>query len=528
MKKITPVLSLISFIIFTLIILWSNGQDWDHFFSTAEADIRSWLVYHEVPLWSYQFCAGVTRLGDPQALSLSPLFIFHLFFGPILGHKFMIIALTALGIYFGKKILELFFDLQESILWGISTLTLTSNFFIWHMIAGHVTFSLFSLGLGILYYLLKEADTPSFSWKRSISLLFLVQILFSSSFYPVTVYLFLPLVPLFIYFFIKRFQNLKSFFIFSFLGLIFSSYKWLYVLLYQLQHPRSLPLVDKENSSISQLFLDFFIPSSYTKLLISPDISRQWAIWEYSYFTPLFLFFIIFFFALKWEPLDTKKFIRNTLLVAVLPLLLSLGNFSQFAPYSLINHYLFNDSLRVSSRFGLPLLFLISLTIAYLFEKLPSLKRSHLFICCILFLNTLNLLFFLNICSPDSLQKLTQILQKESTVQNLVLIMPPFNTKALSPIVQGVGIANCYNPLSRNINLIKKIQATKESVPVLKYFIEGQDISDQCRTKSYFTANQLIIDPSCPKRFCLNLNDINPKEISRFSYNAKDMTYCRE
>ena len=72
------IFSLLSFLSLAAIICMSNQLDWDYFYTTAEADLRSLLVYGELPLWSYQFCAGVTRIGDPQALSLSPLFLFVL------------------------------------------------------------------------------------------------------------------------------------------------------------------------------------------------------------------------------------------------------------------------------------------------------------------------------------------------------------------------------------------------------------------------------------------------------------------
>jgi hypothetical protein len=176
-----------------LIVFGSHQFDWDHFYTSTEADLRSLLLFHEWPLWSYSFCAGVTRIADPQAISLSPLFLFHVLWGPMLGHKIMIVALSLLGIVYFKKALDLFFDVDDEVLWSFSFLTFTSHFFIWHMIAGHVTFSFFSLGIIISYYFLKESQTLSFSWKRSLALAFSIFTLFTSSFYPVLVYFFLPL-----------------------------------------------------------------------------------------------------------------------------------------------------------------------------------------------------------------------------------------------------------------------------------------------------------------------------------------------
>ncbi len=528
LKKLTPFLSILTFVLFLLLVFWSNQLDWDHFYSSAEADLRSLLVFHELPLWSYQFCAGVTRIGDPQSFSLSPLFLFHLIFGTILGFKLLIVSLNLLGIYFGKKILELFVDIEPTFLWAISVITLTSNFFIWHTIAGHVTFALFHLGLGILYYFLKEAHCSYFSWKRSIALFFLIQSLFSAAFYPVVVYLFIPLIPLFAFFTITKFRKLRSFFLATLLGLLFSAYKWISVLDYQLKHPRVLGGIDNEKTSLVELIGHFISPSSFTKVLLPFKELHQWAVWEYSFFTPLILLFIFLFFALRWEPLDTNKMLRKVVFFATLPFILSLGFQGPYSPYTFLNHYIFNDSLRVHSRFALSLLFLISFTAAYLLEKLPSLRRKHLFISIILGLNLINLLCFLSQSSPKRLSHLLDLSEKDSFVQNRVWVSRQFSDEAFLPIVQGAAVANCYNPLNRNVFLLKKMQIQAEKIPTVKSFISGDHLDKNCLTDSHFSANRIYISKDCPRQLCLELNDINTTTNSEFVFNDQKMAYCRQ
>jgi hypothetical protein len=79
LRRHWPVLVLFTY--FAIFITLSNQFDWDYFFTTAEVDLRAWLADHELPLWSYQFCGGVTRIGDPQAFGLSPLFLPVFLFG---------------------------------------------------------------------------------------------------------------------------------------------------------------------------------------------------------------------------------------------------------------------------------------------------------------------------------------------------------------------------------------------------------------------------------------------------------------
>ena len=48
-----------------LLTVFSNHYDWDAFYALAEVDYRAWWVDHELPLWSYQLCAGISRIADP-------------------------------------------------------------------------------------------------------------------------------------------------------------------------------------------------------------------------------------------------------------------------------------------------------------------------------------------------------------------------------------------------------------------------------------------------------------------------------
>jgi hypothetical protein len=82
---------------FALFIALSNEFDWDYFFASAESERRSWLIDHQAPLWSYQFCAGTSRIGDPQAFGLSPLFVPILIFGSVWGWKILIVISAVIG-----------------------------------------------------------------------------------------------------------------------------------------------------------------------------------------------------------------------------------------------------------------------------------------------------------------------------------------------------------------------------------------------------------------------------------------------
>lgn len=530
LKFFLKFLSILSFIFFILIILMSNQLDWDYFYTTAETDLRSLLVFGELPFWSYQFCAGATRLGDPQALSLSPLFLFHLIWGPIWGTKLMMITLFAIGAYFLKKLLELFFDLREEHLWTFSLCALTSNFFVWHSIAGHVTFALFNLGTVILYYFFKESREGNFRFKRAFILFCAIHLLFSSSFYPVVVYLFFPLSPLLLYWSFKYFKKLKYFFITSFVALLFSSYKWVSVVLYQIQHPRQLEQIDTNKTTLVELIQNLFAPTmTHEMRLWGPERNQQWSVWEYSFFSSIFVLFLFILYSglRKKENFRLGRMGLYLWLCSVLPILLSLGYFSTFSPYALSNHYIFSDSLRVHSRFLIAFFFITVFALAYFWEQIRSLKFASLGLAFALILNLINLTIFINELSWESLHNVLNSRSETPLSSQQIWITPTPAFVAYPATTHGVAIGYCYNPLNRQMALLEKMQKTKEKVPTIKHFLSGKELSTECKEKSYFTANRIIISEACPQKLCLNFNGINLKEEKVFKFNDQEMAYCR-
>ena len=60
-------------------------DDWDF---TAQLN---WVAYasvarfHQLPLWNPYKCGGMPLLGNPQSRFMTPLFLLHLLFGPVVG-----------------------------------------------------------------------------------------------------------------------------------------------------------------------------------------------------------------------------------------------------------------------------------------------------------------------------------------------------------------------------------------------------------------------------------------------------------
>ena len=109
-NRLSQILVLLAFVALAVFILFSNRFDWDHFFSAAEVELRSWLLDKKPPLWSYQFCGGTTRAGDPQSFGLSPIFLPILLFGSFFGLKILVFSLFVIGFIFAFRIASLFYS----------------------------------------------------------------------------------------------------------------------------------------------------------------------------------------------------------------------------------------------------------------------------------------------------------------------------------------------------------------------------------------------------------------------------------
>src|SRR6478609_2974304 len=66
---------------------FSVNYDWRYFSSWIEVGRRSYLWFHQMPLWNPYGCGGEVLLANPQSMVASPLIFLSLIFGTALGLK---------------------------------------------------------------------------------------------------------------------------------------------------------------------------------------------------------------------------------------------------------------------------------------------------------------------------------------------------------------------------------------------------------------------------------------------------------
>ncbi|MBF0297224.1 MAG: hypothetical protein HQK51_00780 [Oligoflexia bacterium] len=522
MKKIN-IEVVLAFLVFSYVIVLSNFFDWDMFYSFFEVDRRSWLYNFEVPIWSYQLCSGVTRIGDAQAFGVSPLFIFPLLFGSVIGSKILIIASAIYGFYFIKKFIELIYKTYFPI-YSVSALAgppaaetallvkrwfnlialsfIFSNFFLWHFIFGHVSFLLFYLAL-VYFYVTTKSLIGKLEKEDFFHGLLSLILIFTSGFYHVTIFFLLPLFITYLLTVISLIiinckqvkYSLLSNGVIVFLALLVSSYKWVPSIIYQLNHSRILTEKMLDVSSIKEFLIDQFLPTINFKYLgifnYIPvnNSANPFGIWEKSVFSiNAFLTLValaLFLFNFK----KIKKFILGihrknnsaiTLLIFFIFIFityvsLSLGNFAEWAPYNLLNKYIVQGSLRVASRFGFGVSLLMIIPTIFLFHFCieRKFKKIYFLIYILLLLN------ILENNSTRSFRYFKWFLFVKSNEANLPMNQQTFiHSRSLIPdeiatsttsfsypyLLQGKGVVACENSSARE-NILE--QETK------KYTVEN-------------------------------------------------------
>ncbi len=551
------------FVAFLSFAVFSNDFDWDHFLATYEADLRSWLANGELPLWSYQICGGTTRWGDPQALGLSPLFIFVLLFGSFWGSKFLVVVLSYLGYRSLVSIQETLAKLvgatsSSERLMAMKILALTtcfSNYFLWHAHHGHLTFFQIHLVLFIAASFLKglvARPRPT-----ELAILFTASwAYFSGGVYHSLIFFAVPLSLATVMFLIlltlktpreqqkltlKRLTPL----LLSFLaGLTIGSYKLWGVIKYQSLFPRTLDGFSEPGLTWQTLIFQLAPTFNYKFLGIEWN-HGPWGIWEYSSFSLVswiaLASMVILLKARSRLPPVARFFALASALLVVVGLGFSLGD-SIVSPHYWMNTLL-KGSLRVLGRYQFVVTFgffvLASLGLLLSDRFTTGLAKSRWMVAVLLIAN----LGTFSTLSVESFFKANPELLPSSGEMDTLGVVPRRNMKnsfMYNAVKGGFIVPNCYNPISRTQVLMGEFKGRPEfSAPDGKFLNFGAEYplvrnasSKECAQETFVTQNLVFISPHCAPGTCLNLNALNIYRSSNLTlfevdYDPKTRLICK-
>jgi hypothetical protein len=549
MKLPIPAKVILTFIAFTAFLFMSNEFDWDHFFATNEADLQSWLLHHELPLWSNQICAGVTRLGDPQAFGLSPLFLPVLLFGSYFGLKVLVLLLMALGFWslrtIGRFALRNFdgdktvtLELLDLICLG----TLFGNYLLWHTHHGHLTFFQIPLVLAMIALMLSIPDGRSSKLKHYFALFLLSWTYFSGGFYHSIVFFAFPLslaviVTLAVLLFTSHrqavllFIDSKKWGVLSLLfGLIAGGYKIWGVLAYQKLFPRTLagPV---EPSITWETLIYQFIPTLNYRFVGVNFQPGPWAIWEYSAFSVtawIGLATLVSVIFRHFRKQTSSNFIASadstkSLFIAALIVLLFAIWFS-IGPHPFSIHAWLNIALKGSIRVVGRYQFLFSVgffLIALIGIQNVDWIRKYLskFGWIVVGLVILNMTTFstLSLASFFIVRNIPNGVAEKMQQVGVVPFRDNSHSYMLPAISAGFLVPNCYNPINRQILIAGEFKGrpelsangTTQLSPGRVVPLVRNTTSETCLQETYVTSNQIHLSENCGPGTCLNLNAVN-------------------
>lgn len=339
---------------------WSSRYDWRYFETMSEMARRSVLWYRELPLWNPYSCGGEVGLANPQSLEGSPTFLLVLLFGTPLGFKLSMLVYLTLGI-FGMALLARRLDIgwTGSIVAGLSFGL--SGYHALHLAVGHINFAGALLYPLLLYFFIRSTeDLRHLIWAGAVAgWIASLGGTFTPAMAGEVLILWATMQALWP---MESEQHtgsrlrdgLRVYGLLVALGLLalcLSAYRMLPTLEFILDHPRPPFRRTPDVTLLKQVVFDLFAYRDF-----GPLSGRKY--WSHEYtarlpqvvipllMTPLAVYLLRGKSALS----DQSKLLRRLWLLTIVSILLSLGNFSPIAPWSLLQKLPVLRDLRVPSR----------------------------------------------------------------------------------------------------------------------------------------------------------------------------------
>lgn len=538
---------LIYFLSWLFILLFSSSFDWDAMHTIAEVDLRAFWDEGGLQKWSYQYCGGFTRYSNIGTQNQSPWFILTLLFGSYLGPKLMTCVGMTIALYYFSKFLNeyLGIDLNRSIQYGM--IFSLNGYWILHLYHGHTTFV--SQFIFISAYLMLHQYLFRGNKRNLIEGILLFFLAFSMNVYQIATYMSIPLVIsylclLFILLVYKRLSEIPWKRLLEIVGysLIVPSiylHKILSAWKYNSSNPRQLTTTD--SYGISDLFYSMFLPTADAyKTIFNYRLTPPWGVHEFAYFSLSFWWLIFFTLIViyKRRSLRIKWSVENTLLffVILFSVLLYLGEFTEFAPYKLINDVFFGGTQRVSQRYLLFGALALSLITFYILEKKDVLQKfKNPFVISVFILSFLQM--FLVLKDKSNLKYSIFMMENNFSasipfrdkMKYVAFTQQKYPWPSYQLVQQNVAVLNCYTPMRRKTVYNKSFLDNKPEINRAYFFISNSDGSEiprdsECFKDSYYTQSEITISDSCPNELELRLTDVNPeKPIKNYRLKKSDL-----
>ncbi len=340
------------------------GTDWFLFRHQWEAAYVAVTRYSEIPLWDPWKCGGIFLLGDPVAQIYSPLFLLAFLLGTVSALKLTIVLNTAAGIagmyLCCRRLLGVGWEgaALGAVVFG------ASSFFSLHVLAGHPCF--------LPYYLLPwllmawRAAIDEVKWAAAIAMVLTMTIAEGGAYPLAHLWLVLILDGVTLATDLRRLRGVVVAWLVS--GVLFAlvgAFRLLPILETVGRFPR--PTDDLDAATLMQVY------SNLTERASTLVPSGRYPLGEYGGFIGPWgvliggLGLLLALRGRRWVVVGATFF-----------LLLTLGDFSRFAPWSLLHMLPGFGSMRVPSRFIILLTFYLALAAGLALDRAVAVGRALL------------------------------------------------------------------------------------------------------------------------------------------------------
>lgn len=326
--------------------LFSSRYDWRYFEAMGEISRRAVLFYREAPLWNPYSCGGEVALANPQSLDAAPSFLLLLLFGTAPGYKLSLVLYTFLAMH-GTFCLGRRLGLGSA---GASLASLgfgLSGYLAMHFAQGHMTF----VGIALFPYLLWAFDRAldEIEWIIPTGLFAAWIALLGGTFTPPMA---AELLVLWAAMAAIGRRSLRPFGLLALAGVVAlcaGALRMFPVLEFVRDHPRPSFMRAQDKSWPWQLVADLLAWREH-----GPLPGRSYWAHEYAARLPWVLVPLALLalgaLLLRRVPANLRQPGRRLAVVAVVGFVLAMGNFSELAPWSLLQRLPVLRDLRVPSR----------------------------------------------------------------------------------------------------------------------------------------------------------------------------------
>lgn len=347
-------------------------HDWDQHFMLNAMPRETILEFKQFPLWSPHYCGGNVMLANPQSGFLSPLYIFVLIFGEVIGLKLLIIIYLISGLV-GMFLLARHMNISLISSYLTAFLFMLSGLYAMHVSVGHTVWMQIAFMPYVFLFYLKSLENTRYVF---LSALFMAFIFFGGGIYP------LLFITLFLGFYaaiasIKelgkvKLKHLRNLVIILVLFIMLSSIKLIPML--EFAKGYSYAKLDSQNNDFKKMIESLTFRDVESRMgymydyRINGYTEEIWNWHEYhTYigFLPLFLFLVGSVLLLRKEwPL---------ILTAFIFFLIAWGNSSIVNIWGMLRQFPLISDLHGASRFLTVFIFSLALIIG----KFTSIFENH-------------------------------------------------------------------------------------------------------------------------------------------------------